>query len=414
VTLQRISRDLALERIRGHVREHAPAVSALPLDQCYGLICAKDLFALHATPGEPRSTVDGYALHSADTRTATAETPARLRSAGEIRPSTAAPEPLQRGGAAHILTGGQLPQNADCVLVDEEAAHADGFLEVRRELRPLEHVRAAGSDLKAGSRIVRRGEDLSPQVLAALSVSGVAQAQAFLPPRMHVLAIGNELAPLDAAPQPGRIPADNLLHVAGLLRTRGVPDVAAHVVANDMAAIVERLNAAEGCQCIVTTGGTGPGDRDFILAACQQAGFELLFRGLALTPGKSVFAAVRGQTLLFALPGTPWAVFALMHALVLPAVCWLRGRTLPVPGPILARPLVMPPAPQQDWERLVPCTIAGRGAELHVQPLLDRNVETRLDMLAAQGLLIVSAQAEANDLLPMIPVWENRRGQRLV
>jgi len=414
VTLQRISRDLALERIRGHVRENAPAVATLPLDQCYGLICAQDLFALHATPGEPRSTVDGYALRGADARAASAEAPARLRIAGEIRPSTAAPEPLERGSAAHILTGGQLPQNADSVLPDEEALPQNGLVEIHRELKPLEHVRAVGCDLKAGSRIVRRGEDLSPQVLAALSVSGVSRAPAYLPPRMHVLAIGNELAPLDAAPQHGRIPADNLLHVAGLLRTRGVPEVAAHVVRNDMDAIVERLNAAEGCQCMVTTGGTGPGDRDFILAACERAGFELLFRGLTLTPGKSVFAAVRGQTLLFALPGTPWAVFALMHALVLPAVCWLRGRTLPVPGPILARPMVMPPAPHQDWERLVPCTIAGHGAELHVQPQLDRNTETRLDMLAAQGLLIISAQAEGDELVPMIPVWENRRGQRLV
>jgi molybdopterin molybdotransferase len=405
---------MALERIRGFVRENQPDSTLLPLDQCHGLVCAQDLFALHSTPSEPRSSVDGYALASAETRAAAQDKPAHLAVCGEIRPSTGAPDMLKEGQAARILTGGKVPQGADAVVADEDTLAAGGNILVSREHRPGEHVRAAGSDLKAGSRIVRRGEDLNPQVLAALAVSGVYRAQAFTPPRTAVMAIGNELAPLDAQPEPGRFPADNLLHVSGLLRQRGVPDVTTHVVPNDMGSIVERLNAAEGCRLIITTGGTGPGERDFILSACKESGFTPLFVGLTLTPGKSVFVATRGSTLLFALPGTPWAVFALMHALVLPTVCWLRGRTLPVPVPVLARPLTMPPTPQPEWERLTPCIVASHGAELDVQPLLDRNVETRLDMLAAQGLLIVSSQAVDDDLLPMIPVWENRRGQRLV
>jgi molybdopterin molybdotransferase len=179
-----------------------------------------------------------------------------------------------------------------------------------------------------------------------------------------------------------------------------------------MATITEKL-ALTDVQCIVTTGGTGPGERDFILEASRQAGFEPLFTGLTLTPGKSMFAAVRGDALLFALPGTPWAVFALMHAVVLPAICWLRGRTLPVPGPILARPSVTPTAAQLGWERLVPCTNSALGAELQAHPLLERTREARLDMLQAQGLLIVSDKVEQGELLPMIPIWENSRGHRL-
>ena len=149
------------------------------------------------------------------------------------------------------------------------------------------------------------------------------------------------------------------------------------------------------------------------MQAALEAGFKPLFTGLTLTPGKSMFAAVRSNTLLLALPGTPWAVFALMHALVLPAMCWLRGRTLPVPGLILARPSLLPGGAQLGWERLVPCTVSAVGAELHAQPLLDRTREARLDMLQAQGLLIVSDKAETGELLPMIPIWENRRGHRL-
>ncbi|MBI5520417.1 MAG: molybdopterin molybdotransferase MoeA [Desulfovibrio sp.] len=412
MTIERISRDHALERIRHHIREHGPRMLEVPLMDALGLVCAQDLFAAHSTPAETRSTVDGYALSSQATKSATEETPALFTVSGQIRPSTAAPAPLEPGQAAGILTGGPLPAGTDCVVTAESVHVEDGRLALTRPLSPQEHVRPVGGDLKAGTRIVRRGDDLTPSVLAALAVSGAQRAKAYMPPRVLALALGNELDDLDAPPLPGHTPADNLLLVAGLLRRRDMPHVAAGVCANDLEVIGGQL-AAQDYQCIVTTGGTGPGQRDFIMQAATSAGFTPLFGGLCVTPGKSMFAAVRGSTLLFALPGTPWAVFALMHALVLPAVCWLRGRTLPVPGPILARPQIVPPAAQLGWERLVPCTVSALGAELQAQPLLDRTREARLDMLQAQGLLIISDKAEAGELLPMIPIWESRRGHRL-
>ncbi len=412
MTEERISRDLALERLRHHIHESAPQVLDLPLLDSLGLICAQDLFAQHSTPAELRSTVDGYALSSQDLRLATPESPVRLKTSGQIRPSTAEPPALKPGKAMGILTGGPLPAGADCVAAAEDVRLEGEVLCVPNALAPNDHVRAIGSDLKAGTRIVRRGEDLSPQVLAALAVSGCQRAKAYPPPKVLALALGNELDGLDAAPAPGHMPADNLLLVAGLLRQRAVPQVVAEVCPNDLKEIGRRLRE-EDSRCIVTTGGTGPGERDFILRAAQEAGFTPLFTGLKLTPGKSMFAAIRGNTLLFALPGTPWAVFALMHAFVLPAMCWLRGRTLPVPGPILSRPQLIPVTAQPGWERLVPCTVSAIGAELQAQPLLDRSREARLDMLQAQGLLIVSNTATEGELVPMIPIWENRRGHRL-
>ncbi|MBA4357148.1 MAG: hypothetical protein C0405_05415 [Desulfovibrio sp.] len=429
---QRISRDLALEHIRHHVQAHPPRTQTVHVTEALGLVCARDLFAAHASPPLPISSMDGYALDSQATFGASPESPVSFDIAGEIRPSTTAPAALLPGQAAVILTGGQIPAGADCAVPSELAQVRAGRLVLTREFQPGEHIRPAGGDLKAGMRIARRGHDFTPAVLAALAVSRVMQAEAHLPPKTLVLALGNELAPLggknggedgdkndgetdseDGGGVAGRMPADNLLLSAGLLRLRGLDAVQAEVCANDLGRIAARLTQALDCDCILTTGGTGPGQRDFILKAAGLAGFTPLFNGVTLTPGKSFFAAVRGRTILFALPGTPWAVFALMHALVLPAVCWLRGRTVPIPGPILARPLTMPPLAQPGWEKLVPCTIAAVGAELRAQPLLDRSRETRRDMIEAQGLLIVSGLKEPDELLPMIPIWEHRRGLRL-
>jgi molybdopterin molybdotransferase len=412
VTEPRTSRDLALEHIRHHIQANPPQTQTVNVTEALDLICAGDLFAANASPVLPKSTVDGYALDSQATLGASPEHPVSFDIRGEIRPSSLAARVLPPGTAVVMLTGGQIPDGADCAVASEDATVEDGRLVLTREMLPGLHVCPAGSDIKAGSRIVRRGEDLTPAVLATLAVSGILETEVYLEPKTTVLAIGNELAPLDALDADGRMPADNLLLAAGLLRMRGVDAVQTEVCANDLEHIAARLRESSDCDCIVTTGGTGPGQRDLILRAAGLAGFTPLFNGVALTPGKSVFAAVRGRTLLLALPGTPWAVFALMHALVLPAVCWMRGRTLPVPSLVLARPLVMPPLAQPGWEKLVPCTIVPHGAELHASPLLDRTRETRRDMIEAQGLLIVSGLEEPGDLLPMIPIWEHRRGHR--
>ncbi|PKN09426.1 MAG: hypothetical protein CVU73_00240 [Deltaproteobacteria bacterium HGW-Deltaproteobacteria-8] len=416
MTDQRISRDLALEQIRHHLQAHAPQTQTVHVTEALALVCARDLFAAHSSPVLPKSNVDGFALDSQATLGASPETPASFGITGEIRPSSNSVTPLAAGQAVVMLTGGQLPDGADCVVASEDAEVIGGRLVLKNELSPSLHVCPAGCDIKAGSRVIRRGEDFTPAVLATLAVSGIMHVEAYLPPKTCVLAIGNELASLnagdDAGDEDGRIPADNLLLAAGLLRLRGIDKVHSEVCANGLEHIATRLRETTDCDCIVTTGGTGPGQRDFILRAASLAGFTPLFSGVALTPGKSFFAAVRDRTILFALPGTPWAVFALMHALVLPAVCWLRGRTLPVPSPVLTRPLVMPPLAQPGWEKLVPCTIAPHGSELHATPLLDRTRETRRDMIEAQGLLIVSGLEEPGELLPMIPIWEHRRGHR--
>lgn len=409
---QRISRDLALEHLRHHLQANPQQTQTVHVTEALGLVCARDLFAAHASPVMPKSTMDGYALDSQGTLGATPDTPACFEITGEIRPSTSSSTPLPPGKAVVILTGGQIPAGADCAVASEAVEIKGGKLVLTREVQPGQHVCQAGSEIKAGSRIIRRGEDFTPAVLATLAVSGIMKVEAYLPPKTSVLAIGNELAPLEGENEAGRLPADNLLMAAGLLRLRGVERVQSEVCANSLEHIAGRLRELTDCDCIVTTGGTGPGQRDFILRAACLAGFTPLFNGVALTPGKSFFAAVRERTILFALPGTPWAVFALMHALVLPAVCWLRGRTLPVPSPVLARPLVMPPLAQPGWEKLVPCTIAPHGSELHATPLLDRTREMRRDMIETQGLLIVSGLKEPGDLLPMIPIWEHRRGHR--
>ncbi|MBA4358678.1 MAG: hypothetical protein C0405_13235, partial [Desulfovibrio sp.] len=138
---QRISRELALEHIRHHVRVNPPRTQMVHVAQALGLVSTGDLFAAHASPAMPVSAVDGYALDSRATLGAGPKNPASFAIKGEIRPSTTTPQAVDPGQAALILTGGQLPGGADCAVAAEDAEVLDNRLVLTREFQPGEHIR---------------------------------------------------------------------------------------------------------------------------------------------------------------------------------------------------------------------------------------------------------------------------------
>lgn len=180
---ERISRDLALERIRHHIRENPPKPKEVTLSESFGLICARDLFAAHNAPAEPRSTVDGYALSSLDTRQASAQEPAQLLVSGQIRPSTPAPgKPILTGHAVGILTGGPLPPGADCVVTSESVEVLGNGLRIdnRAALHNFEGLQPVGTRVALDVR--RDGKPL--QLNVALKEGARSADGASLDPRL--------------------------------------------------------------------------------------------------------------------------------------------------------------------------------------------------------------------------------------
>src|SRR3977135_3885710 len=92
------------------VLDHVPVLGLerVALAHCIGRVLAEDLAAPASLPAFPSSAVDGYAVRSAD-----AGQP--LRVLGESAAGRPFLEKIEPGTAARILTGGVLPDGADCV-----------------------------------------------------------------------------------------------------------------------------------------------------------------------------------------------------------------------------------------------------------------------------------------------------------
>src|SRR5579864_4263321 len=107
---------------------HVLGTEMVALADCLGRVLSNPLRAPSALPAHPVSAVDGYALRSADAGKT-------LRVLGESaagRPFTGHVAP---GTAARILTGGVLPEGADCVVMVEDVRVDDAMVTVPDTVR---------------------------------------------------------------------------------------------------------------------------------------------------------------------------------------------------------------------------------------------------------------------------------------
>lgn len=359
-----------------------PDTETLAPRQAVGRVPVSTLLTRHSEPDAPRSALDGYALRAEDLHA-----DAVFAVTGEIRPSLASPPAINHGEAARILTGGRLPQGADTVVAQEQAQVEERTLRVLSRVRAGQGIRPAGADFSAGMPLTRAGVPLCAAACASLELDGRTEVEVYARPRCRVLAVGNELAEPGTPPGPGQLPADNLTLACGTVAGFGGLLESCRVCPNEPETIREMLTQ-EGADLIITAGGTGPGDRDFLRRSAQEAGFEFLFHNVALHPGKSAFAAIRRGTVLLALPGTSSALLRLLPALALPLLRALEGHATPwdVTLPVVLGWQAKAP---DHAERLEFCSLDYDGAAATAHLLRDREHRIRAEMIGARLLALI-------------------------
>lgn len=319
-----VSRTDALEILKKRLPATAPRV--IPVIDANGLTASETVVSQIDLPRYTCSAMDGYALISADTVKADVLSPIELENKGEIRPSGGEAGPVLSGQTCRILTGGVLPEGADSVIPFEKVQVSGDRIKIFHSVEKHSFTYRPGSDLQKGALIISSGEKITPEHCSLLTYADVREIKAHPLPRILILSIGNELCdPLDPIKE-GFIPADNLILLKNLCSEFDFNDVEISVCPNEIEVISERIISSRDRDLIITTGGTGPGRRDFTRAGIEHAGGSELFNGIMLRPGKSVFSYLSKNTPVIGLPGPPYAVQACFHLLIRPVLSYLSGQ----------------------------------------------------------------------------------------
>lgn len=304
------------------VMEHAvqAPVRYLPLPDALGSILAEDQIARFAIPPADYAAMDGYAFSAADAGQQA------LREAGFLPAGKAGLEAVAPGTAIRIMTGAPIPPDCDTVVPLEDLQVTDGLLAFTKPFSVGDNIRRAGEDLQQGQRALTAGTLLRFQEIALLSAMNLGAVPVYAPPRVAILATGDELLEPGSERRPGMIINSNSNALAAQVREAGAEPLLMGIAADQPEITRERLRACLNADLVLVTGGASAGDHDYVKPALLKLGGSMLFDGVNVKPGKPFgMGLVQGKP-VFSLPGNPVAAMVIFELFIRPLLLQGMGR----------------------------------------------------------------------------------------
>jgi molybdopterin molybdotransferase len=340
-----LSIENARSRINAMLAPTGPETVALP--EAVGRVLAAPVIARVTQPPADVSAMDGFALRAAD-----GVLGAELRVVGTAPAGHPFAGRIGAGEAVSIFTGSIMPEGADTVLLQEDAALTEERVTVREAVRPGRHIRRAGQDFAAGEVVLAAGRRLVARQIGLAAAANHPWLAVHRRPVIAVLATGDEIAlPGEPIPAGGIVSSNAHALGAFIIAAGGVPLILP-VALDDRAAIAEAAAMACRADLLVTTGGASVGAHDLVQAGLSARGLTVDFWKIAMRPGKPLMFGTMGALPVLGLPGNP--VSALICALLFlrPAIERLCGLPGDAPPTEAARLTVALPANDQRADHL--------------------------------------------------------------
>jgi len=312
---------IPLEEAKSIVLDHAPRTveEAVPLERARGAVLAEKIISAVDVPGFSRASMDGYAVHAADTLESREDRPVRLRLAGSVPMGASADVQVAKGEAVEVSTGSMMPPGADAVVMIEYSQHEGDEILIRRPVHAGENVQAAGSDIALGEAVLFPGTRLAARELGVLAALG-REKVIVRSLRVGVASTGNELVPPGRLLGPGQIYDINSYSIAAAAEECQATAIGYGILPDNKEEMSKALQEmANECSLILVSGSTSAGAGDMIYQVLDEIG-ETIFHGVNLKPGKpTIFGLIDGTPCL-GLPGYPASALTVFGLLAAPAI----------------------------------------------------------------------------------------------
>lgn len=320
-----------------HLRRQLSAVAATetqPIGQAAGRFLAQDVMAARSHPPAPNSAVDGYGFAGPAKEGVQTMPLVQGRSAAGVPYKKTIPE----GHAIRILTGANLPDGVDTVVLQEDVTATPAAIAFRGPLKRGANARDAGEDMVTDQTILQIGRRITPGDLGMLAAAGVGHVTVHKRLRVGVLSTGDELREAGSGAHAGQIYDANRPMLCALLARWGYDVVDLGRARDDRDGLRGILNdGAARCDVILSSGGASAGDEDHMSALLEGTGSLALWR-IAVKPGRPLALGLWNATPIFGLPGNPVAamvctlIFARPALQVLAGGAWAEPQSFQVPA----------------------------------------------------------------------------------
>ncbi|PRY84556.1 gephyrin-like molybdotransferase Glp [Mongoliibacter ruber] len=308
---------ISVKEAKSILQKNTPSsrIQVLPLEEVAGLRVAEPVFSPMDVPSFDNSAMDGYAIQWNNSQ-------GSWQLEGEIAAGATTDSPLQEGKATRIFTGAPVPQGADTVIPQEWITIKDGEISFDHDrFQKGDNVRLKGAQTKSGDKIMEAGTLLSPGGIGLLASVGVHRVPVMVPPTVGVILTGNEIKEVGQKLEFGEIYNANGPILNAYLQQVGIGKIEIITVKDNPDILRQAINKAlASYELIILSGGISVGDYDYVKEGLESAGVRELFYKIKQKPGKPLYVGIKGEQMIFALPGNPASVITCFNQYVKPTI----------------------------------------------------------------------------------------------
>jgi len=290
-------------------------IETVPFTDSLGRILAEAVVSEIDLPSFNKASVDGFACRKADIL--------EDMDIIETIPAGKWPEKnISKGQSSRIMTGAPVPEGADCVIMVEDTTLLNsGKVRIEGTFKKS-NISVKGEDVRSGDIVLKTGKKVKPQDIAVMAAVGHTSVKVMTMPKVAVISSGSELVEPHQIPAISQIRNSNASQLIAQVKEAGALGIYYGIAADneeETLSVVDR--AVSENDIVIITGGVSIGDFDFVPSVFEKAGIEILFRKIAVQPGKPTTFGIHAGTLVFGLPGNPVSSFLQFELLVRPLIC---------------------------------------------------------------------------------------------
>ncbi len=330
--------SMSVNKARQFIKQYLSPVQQtemLALCDSLGRVLATNILSPANVPNYDNSAMDGYAYNACDI---CMDGPTQLKIITIIFAGKSSNIALKSGECARIMTGGMMPDGADCVIMQERVTVADGGITFTEAPKRGMNVRYAGEDLQQGQTVLAEGHCMRAADLGLIASLGIAEVGVYRKLKVAFFSTGDELVGLGQPLQIGQVYDSNRYTIFGMLSRMGVEIIDLGAIADDPILLENTLLAAASqADVVITSGGVSVGEADYMKLLLAKHG-QVVFWKIAMKPGRPLaYGKIQGNNVntahYFGLPGNPVAVMVTFYQFVREAMLILMGQTNAAPLP---------------------------------------------------------------------------------
>ncbi|MDD2385116.1 MAG: molybdopterin molybdotransferase MoeA [Sulfurospirillaceae bacterium] len=284
-----------------------------------GRILAEDIVCQKNLPSYNNAAMDGFAIKHSDCNKIL--TIKKTILAGNIVEAC-----LEKDECYKIMTGAKVPDDVDTIVPFEDClAYTETTTHIPLHVTKGNALRLKGEEQQEGLILLHEGSYITSSTLAMLASQGITHIKVYKKLSIAVFSTGDELKnPWDSANE-NEIYDINATALIALFTEYGFDAHYCGVIPDNLEKATAYFEEMKAYNALVTSGGVSMGEADYVEKALQSNGFEALFHGINIKPGKPTMLGKMGKTIVASLPGNPLAAYVNAFLFLIPLLKKLQG-----------------------------------------------------------------------------------------